>query len=767
MTIQRLIPPFLLAIAFPAVAQEPARSGEAIYRDMCAKCHGPKGEGVADKYDDLLTGERSIPSLAKLIDKTMPDEEPDKLDAAGSALVAEYIYGAFYSPAARARNHPPRVDLVHLTNRQYRESVADLIGSFLDQPPPGPATGLKGEYFESDGMNKKSKPKLEREDAALDFDFGEGPPVEGCSAVQFSIAWQGSLLAEDSGTYEFRLRTPNGARLYLNRDFRDGDRNSRDDSDARRQPALIEEWVSSGDTVREATARAFLIGGRRYPLRLDYFKYKEKHGSIKLEWKPPHGVWSVLRAPHISPARAARVAVVSTVFPPDDGSLGYERGSAVSKSWHEATTKAAIESAAEVTGRLSLLANTKDDEPDHADKLKAFGYTLAERAFRRPLTAEEKSLFVDRHFADGVSPEVAIKRIVLLALKSPQFLYPDTGGTPSDCTVAGRLALSMWDSVPDTLLAEAAQKGELRTPDQARAQAARMMDDPRTKAKLREFFHHWLSFEEAEEITKDRSVYPDFDEAVVADLRDSLEKFVEEVVWSPTSDYRELLLSDHLVLNPRLAKFYGAAAPAEDKFEPVKFDPAQRAGIFTHPYLLSAFSYHKASSPIKRGVFLTRNVLGRFLKPPPMAIAFQDEKFDPSLTMREKVTELTKSATCMACHATINPLGFSLENYDAVGRWRTTDQNKPVNPVSDYTTSEGDVIQIKGPRDLAQHAAASADAQRGFVRQFFHFTVKQTPAAYGPDTLGRIQESFVKSGFSIRSLLAEIATTAALHGVKQ
>ena len=767
MTLSRLLLPLLIAGGLPLSAQEPARTGEVIFRDLCAKCHGPKGEGVADKYDEPLYGERSIASLTKLIDKTMPDEEPEKLDAAGSALVAEYIHHAFYSPAARARNHPPRIDLVRLTNRQYRESVADLIGSFVDQQPPGPATGLKGEYFESQGMNKKSKAKLEREDAALEFDFGEGPPVEGCSAEQFSIGWQGSLLAEDTGFYEFRLRTPNGARLYLNRDFREGDRNFRDDSDARRQPALLDEWVSSGDTVREATARVFLIGGRRYPLRLDYFKYKEKRGSIKLEWKPPHGVWSTLRAPHISPARSARVSVVATAFPPDDGSLGYERGSAVSKSWHEFTTQAAIESAAEVTDRLRLLTKSGDDAPDYADKLKTFGRMLAERAFRRPLSAEEVTFYVDRHFADGLAPEVAIKRVLLLVLKSPRFLYPETGGTPDDFTVASRLALHLWDSLPDAALVAAAQKGELHTSDQVRAQTARMVDDQRTKTKLKEFFHQWLSFEEAEEITKDRTAYPDFDESVVADLRISLEKFVEEIVWSPSSDYRQLLLSDHLVLNPRLAKFYGGAAPAEEKFESVKFDPAQRAGIFTHPYLLSAFAYHKATSPIKRGVFLTRNILGRFLKPPPMAIVFEDGKFDPSLTMREKVTELTKSTNCMACHATINPVGFSLENYDAVGRWRTTDQNKPVNPVSDYTTPEGDVIQIKGPRDLALHAAESADAQRGFVRQMFHFAVKQAPAAYAPDTLERLQDSFAKSGFHIRSLLSDIAATAALHSVKQ
>ncbi|HEX2749542.1 MAG TPA: DUF1592 domain-containing protein, partial [Verrucomicrobiales bacterium] len=505
-----LVSLLLVATFSAANADEPARTGATIYRDMCASCHGDKGQGVADKYDDPLYGERSIPSLSKYIDKNMPEDKADTLDADGSAKVAEYIFNSFYSPEARARNHPPRIDLTHLTNRQFQESVADLMGSFIEQPPPGAPAGLRAEYYESDGMNKKAKQKKEREDAALEFDFGTGPPVEGCSAEQFSIAWQGSLIAEETGFYEFRLRTPNGARLYLNRDFRDGDRNSRDDSDARRQPALIDEWVSSGDIVREATARVFLLGGRRYPIRLDYFKFKEKTASIKLEWKAPHAVWQVLKAPHISPARAAHVSVVSTVFPPDDSSTGYERGSAVSKSWHEATTKAAIESGNEVVDRMRTLAKTRDNAPDFIDKLKEFGGTLAERAFRRTLSAEEKAFFVDRHFTKDLAPDVALKRAVMLILKSPRFLYPEFGKTADDYTAASRLALCLWDSLPDAPLLEAAKKAELHTPEQLRAQATRMMSDARAKNKLREFFHEWLSFDEAAEINKDREAWPDF-----------------------------------------------------------------------------------------------------------------------------------------------------------------------------------------------------------------------------------------------------------------
>src|SRR5207247_3185415 len=133
--------------------------------------------------------------------------------------------------------------------------------------------------------------------------------------------------------------------------------------------------------------------------------------------------------------------------------------------------------------------------------------------------------------------------------------------------------------------------------------------------------------------------------------------------------------------------------------------------------LLSVFAYHKSSSPIHRGVFLTRNIVGRALKPPPMAIQFMDDRFDPSLTMREKVAELTRPATCQGCHSVINPLGFSLEHYDAVGRFRARENGRPINAVSEYTTDDGATVQLAGARDLAEFAARSEQAQNAFIEQ--------------------------------------------------
>ena len=741
-----------------------APSGIAIYEKHCASCHGAKGQGVMGKADDPLQGERSLESLTRYIDRRMPEEEPHLVVGEDAKAVAEYIMGAFYGPQARGAHPVDRKPaFARLTNRQFQESVADLIGGFTGPPPaPGEGRGLQAKYFQSKGMNKKNKQVLEREDRSLAFDFGEASPAEGITPDQFSIAWEGSLLAPATGWYEFRLSTPNGARFYLNGQSEEGDGNHRDDSSRKRQEPLIDSWVSSGAEVRVVSARLFLLGGRSYPLKMDYFKYQEAKGSVKLEWKAPRSEWEVLAAPWLSPAQAPRVAVVNTAFPPDDASEGYERGTEISKAWHEATTQAALASSQEVISRLTRLSKVKADDPERAARLKEFITTMASQAFRRPLTDHERQLYVEGPFADGTDAESAVKRAIILLLKSPRFLYPGLGREQDDYAIASRLALQIWDSLPDHALTEAAAAGLLRSPEQVRSQAERMMADPRARAKVNEFFLRWLKLDIEGDLSKSPEAFPGFDGAIVSDLRRSLELFVDRVVWSDASDYRELIQADYLIVNERLATYYGLTWPGGEGFQSVKCDPAQRSGILTHPYLLARLAHHDTTSPIHRGVFLTRHVLGGILKPPPVAIAFENQTFNPHLTTRDKVAELTRNASCMTCHETINPLGFSLENFDAVGRFRTKEGDQPVNPESDYVTLEGDLLRLRGPRDLAGHAVDSETARRGFIRQLFHFVVKQNPAVYGPATISKLDASFTASSYHLRRLLVEMNTLAAL-----
>jgi hypothetical protein len=586
------------------------------------------------------------------------------------------------------------------------------------------------------------------------------------------------VLAPESGEYQFRVTTPNGARLYVNTDLAAGDSNRRDDSDAKREEALVDLWVSSGGVERQGSGTLYLLGGRSYPLRLDYFKFKEKTAAVRLEWKPPHGPWTGIPSSVLSPDASFATPIIGTAFPAEDSSLGYERGHSISKEWWRTITRAGTETSELVAERLPRLAGLPADLTNRTElsrRMQDFCAQLAERAFRRPLDTELRHRTVDLWFQPGVALEDSVKRSVLAVMTSPRFLYPESEGRQDSHATAARLALVLWDSLPDEALRKAANRGEVSTPDQIRAQARRMIQNPRAKAKLRGFFDHWLDAEAADDIAKDPKSYPGFDAEMVQDLRTSLNHFVDSVVWSDASDYRQLLLSDEIYLNAPLRRYYGveslgstqrgagggATNAVEDAFVPVRFNPEQRAGVLTHPFLLSAHSYYRSSSPIHRGVFLTRKVLGRFLKPPPMAIEFMDDRFDPSLTMREKVTQLTEKPQCMACHATINPLGFSLEQFDAAGRFRLEDTRKPVNATSEYQTADGKTLTLRGPRDLARHAAESPDARRGFVRQLFQHTVQQAPDAYGVGSLQKLDLAFEHSGCNVRQLLVEIAVHTA------
>lgn len=754
------------------------RSGDIIYREDCARCHGPQGEGVAGQYDETLYGEQSMTSLARYIHRTMPDDRKEKTSEADARAVAEFIHGAFYSPQARARNTPARIEFSRLTQRRYRESVADLLSGFTQTRQTERSGGLQAEYFQSKGMNKKDKSVLQRIDPIVRFDFGTNSPTPDITADQFSIAWSGSVLAPESGEYQFRVTTPNGARLYVNTDLAAGDSNRRDDSDAKREVALVDLWVSSGGVERQGSGTLYLLGGRSYPLRLDYFKFKEKTAAVRLEWKPPHGPWTGIPSSVLSPDASSATPIIGTAFPAEDSSLGYERGHSISKEWWRTITRAGTETSELVAERIRRLAGLPADLTNRTElsrRMQDFCSQLAERAFRRPLDTELRHRTVDLWFQPGVALEDSVKRSVLAVMTSPRFLYPESEGRQDSHATAARLALVLWDSLPDEALRKAADRGEVVTPEQIRAQARRMIQNPRAKAKLRGFFDHWLDAEAADDIAKDPKSYPGFDAQLVHDLRTSLNHFVESVVWSDASDYRQLLLSDEIYLNAPLRRYYGveslgstqrgvgggATNALDDAFVPVRFNPEQRAGVLTHPFLLSAHSYYRSSSPIHRGVFLTRKVLGRFLKPPPMAIEFMDDRFDPSLTMREKVTQLTEKPQCMACHATINPLGFSLEQFDAAGRFRLEDTRKPVNATSEYQTADGKTLTLRGPRDLARHAAESPDARRGFVRQLFQHTVQQTPDAYGTGSLQKLDLAFEHSGCNVRQLLVEIAVHTA------
>ncbi len=769
------------------------RTGEQIYQQVCASCHGVKGEGTIECYPHPLVGERSVGELTEYISKSMPEDKPGTCVGEDARKVSQFIDDTFYSPTAQARNKPVRVELSRLTVRQYRNAVADLIGSFRGAGRIDDSEGLRGEYFKARGFRGNAR-AFERVDPVVAFDFKDkSPDDETMEPHEFSIRWEGAVTAPDTGEYEFVVRTDQAARLWIN-DLK--------------QP-LVDNWVQSGKDT-EHRESIFLLAGRTYSLRLEFSKAKQgvddkkvkekppAPASISLEWKRPHRITEVIPARCLSTSRPSEAFVVTARFPPDDRSVGWEKATSISKEWDQATTDAAIDVATFVAARFEEFAGTKRDAADRDEKLKGFCRRLVERAFRRPLDDEQRAMFVDRHFAEGVDSETAVRRVVLLTLKSPRFLYrelsslsvprplgsgpvesanrvgplPNGRGTDgvlvSDLfDVASRISFAMYDSLPDQALLDAAAKGELKTREQVAQHAQRLLADPRTRSKLREFLLTWLKVEHVPDVSKDSERYPEFNAVLANDLRTSLELFLDDIIKSDKSDFRQLLLADGIYLNGRLAKFYGAMKddaelPADAPFQKIDLEPDQRAGVLSHPYLMAGFAYTGSSSPIHRGIFIARSVLGRSLRPPPEAVAPLAPHLRPDLTTRERVALQTKPESCQSCHAMINPLGFTLEHFDAVGRFRKEENGKPVNATGAYRTRNGEEMKFAGVNDLAKFLADSPETHSAFVEQLFHFLVKQPIRAFGSYTRETLRASFVKDNFNIHRLMVEIIATAAL-----
>ena len=752
--------PFWLAMTSfsTLIAADAPKDGRQIYRQQCASCHGASGEGTTE-YPRALLGDRSPEQLTRLIERTMPEDDPGTCIGEDAKRVAQYIYDGFYSRTAQARNKPPRIELSRLTVRQYRNALADLVGSFRDRGVwDQKERGLRGDYYKAGRLRNGDK-VLSRLDPVVTFDFGtEGPgPEPGkFDPKEFSIVWNGAVLAPDTGEYEFIVRTENSMKLFVN--------------DV--EHPLIDRWVKSG-TDTEFRASIFLLAGRVYPIRLDFSKSKQGvndskevkaklpsvKASIALEWKLPHRPAEVIPARSLSPGKFRELFAPSTPFPPDDRSVGYERGTTISREWDQATTEAALEVADYVAPRLKELAGAADG-PDREAKLRDFCLKFAERAFRRPLTDRQKQRYVLEQFAAVGDLDIAVKRVVLSVLKSPRFLYREIDG-PDAYDVASRLSFGLWDSAPDQALTLAAANGQLVTRDLVKQQAWRMVDDPRTRSKLREFFLQWLKVEHVPDLAKDPSKYPGFDARVASDLRTSLDLFLDDVVWGDSPDFRRLFLADTIFLNGRLATFYGVDLPPDAPFQPVGLDRSERAGLLTHPYLLANFAYTSTSSPIHRGVFLARSVLGRSLRPPPEAVSPLAPDLHAGLTTRERVTMQTSPNACVTCHGMINPLGFGLEHFDAVGRFRVEEKGKPVDASGFYDPPSGEIKTYQGARQLAALLASSEETSTAFVEQLFHYVVQQPIRAFGPSQSAELRRSFADHDFNVRSLLVEIVAASA------
>lgn len=340
--------------------------------------------------------------------------------------------------------------------------------------------------------------------------------------------------------------------------------------------------------------------------------------------------------------------------------------------------------------RIFVSNPTKPEEEEAC--AKQIVSNLLRRAYRRPATEAdlEKPMEFYRKTRADEGFEAGIETALSAILVSPQFLFrvehdpvgvaPETAYRISDLELASRLSFFLWSSIPDDELLDVAVRGDLSKPDVLERQVRRMLADSRSRSLVSNFAGQWLHLRNLESLTPDLRLFPDFDDNLRQAFRQETELFFESVLREDRS-VLDLLKADYTFLNERLAKHYGIPNVYGSQFRRVALDPTtNRGGLLRHGSILTVTSYANRTSPVIRGNWILANMVGTPPPPPlPDVPALKDNTVSATLSVRERLAEHRANVACASCHNLMDPIGFSLENFDAVGRWRTLEEGKPVD----------------------------------------------------------------------------------------
>jgi hypothetical protein len=345
--------------------------------------------------------------------------------------------------------------------------------------------------------------------------------------------------------------------------------------------------------------------------------------------------------------------------------------------------------------------------------------TLARRAYRRPVTAADMAPILE-FYADGRkagSFDDGIERALRLILSNPQFLFRferdpanlTTGSVYriSDIELASRLSFFLWSSIPDDQLFNAAIAGKLKDPAELSAQVKRMLADPRSESLVTDFSAQWLFLRNLRAVAPDPQSFPDFDDNLRQSMLRETEMFVDSIVREDRS-ILDFLNADYTFVDERLARHYGIPNIYGSRFRRVKITDDARRGLLGQGSILAVTSYTTRTSPVQRGKWILTNLLGTPPPPPPPNVPALKENSEGGkpMSVRERMEQHRASPACSSCHAIMDPLGFALENFDAVGKWRAKGEDGVRIDASGRLL---DGAKIDGPASLREVLLARPD----------------------------------------------------------
>ncbi len=390
--------------------------------------------------------------------------------------------------------------------------------------------------------------------------------------------------------------------------------------------------------------------------------------------------------------------------------------------------------------------------------------SLERRAYRRPVTDADLQDLLPFYTAGRAERDfdLGIQRALERLLVSPQFLFriertpanvpPNTAYRVSDIELASRLSFFLWSSIPDDELIDVASKGKLKDPAVLEQQVRRLLADPRSETMVTNFAEQWLYLRDVDSKKPDELLFPDFDENLRTAFRQETRLFLDSVLREHKS-LLELLTANYTFLNERLAKHYGIPNVKGSYFRRIAFPAGSpRGGLLGQGSILTLTAYANRTSPVLRGKWVMENLLAAPPPPPPPNVpALKTENKDNKpLTMRDAMILHRASPVCASCHARMDPIGFSMENFDAVGRWRDLDNGAPIDTSGVFP----DGTKFNGMAGLKKALLAHPDQFVNTVAEkLLMYAISRNVQYYDAPAVRAIVRDSAKSNYTFESLV--------------
>lgn len=406
----------------------------------------------------------------------------------------------------------------------------------------------------------------------------------------------------------------------------------------------------------------------------------------------------------------------------------------------------------------------------------AFAKSFGRRAFRRPLTSSDEQSLLAAYQAgrQGGTHAEGIEVMIRAVLQSPDFLYRLELTGPADTRsqvplsqfeLAARLSFSLWGSVPDDELLDAAERGELGSKAQVAERARQMLAHPRARATVAAFFEQWSGTRRLATTSKSPTAFPAFTPALRDAMAAELPAFIEHVLWSGDRTLRALLTEPSAFVNAALAEVYGVAAPPVGSAGPalVALPPEQgRSGLLTQAGFLSVQGHPDQTSPVLRGKFVRAMLLCDPPPPPPPDVDVTLPEMGEGATARERLAgHLTAGASCNGCHALMDPIGLAFESFDAIGRHRIMENGQVLDTSGEISGGREPALagSFAEVRELGDKLASSQQVRDCLAVQWFRFTSGRSEAAGDACSLETMRQAFV-TGDVLELIVAATQTDA-------